>query len=183
MEQLIVYHGSNSRFEKLRISRKLVKSSGTMLNEGMGIYFSTEKIAARTYGRYLYTLEINDQKIYDMRSSKVVQARLKQIAKEVMKSTGVNIIPYLNIKEIAQYVVDGRVAIDGICREIYMLLDSNEDWYFAAGNKVNKVYKQLERLSKIKIPAYLFNYRIPNIGVIKIVTPDIVRIVSREKIS
>lgn len=180
---MIVYHGSNSRFETLRIGKNLVKHDSSLLNEGMGIYFSTDRKIAESYGKYLYTLEINDAKIYDMRSSRIVQARIKQIAKEILKVTGVNILPYLNIREIAQYVVDGRVAIDGMCREIYMLLDSNEDWYFAAGNKVENVYKQLERLSKVKIPAYLFNYHIPNIGIIKIVTPDVVRIVSREKIS
>ena len=180
---MIVYHGSNSRFETLRIGKNLVKHDSSLLNEGMGIYFSTDRKIAESYGKYLYTLEINDAKIYDMRSSRIVQARIKQIAKEVLNATGVNILPYLNIREIAQYVVDGRVAIDGMCREIYMLLDSNEDWYFAAGDKVDNVYKQLERLSKVKIPAYLFNYHIPNIGIIKTVTPDVVKIISREKIS
>ena len=63
-----------------------------------------------------------------------------------------------------------------------MLLDSNEDWYFAAGNKVSIVYSKLQKLSKQKITAYLFNYMIPDIGVIKVVTPDVVTILSREKL-
>ena len=40
---MIVYHGSDSNFRKLRIAKELVKNSSTMLNEGMGIYFFTNK--------------------------------------------------------------------------------------------------------------------------------------------
>ena len=48
---MIVYHGSNSNFKSLRISKSLVKHNSTLLNEGLGIYFSTDKEVARSYGK------------------------------------------------------------------------------------------------------------------------------------
>lgn len=179
---MIAYHGSNSRFETLRIGKRFTKNDNSLLNEGLGIYFSTNRKIAEKYGKYIYTLEIKDNKLFDMRSIRVIQSRIRWIAKEIKRDTNIDILPYLNIREIARFVADGRVAVDGICREIYMLLDSNEDWYFAAGNKVGIVYSKLQKLSKQKITAYLFNYMIPDIGVIKVVTPDVVTILSREKL-
>ena len=58
---MVVYHGSNSNFKKLRISKDLVKRESTKTNEGMGIYFTTDKEIARSYGKYIYTIEINDK--------------------------------------------------------------------------------------------------------------------------
>lgn len=36
---MLVYHGSNSNFRTLRISKSLVKHDSTLENEGLGIYF------------------------------------------------------------------------------------------------------------------------------------------------
>ena len=42
-----VYHGSSHNFKKLRIDKHLVNYESTLLNEGLGIYFSTDfEIAA-----------------------------------------------------------------------------------------------------------------------------------------
>lgn len=181
---MIVYHGSNSRFDTLRISKTLVKHNSTLLNEGLGIYFSLDRSVAESYGKYLYTLEVNDDKLFDMRLTRVVQSRIKWIIKEILKSTGIDISYYIEIKNLAKYVVDGRIAIDNICHEIYLLLDSQEGWYMNNNNtEINKVYRKLNQLNKVKVPAYLFNYNIKGVGVIKVVTPDIVKIISREKIN
>jgi len=64
---MIAYHGSNSCFKNLRIHKSLVKSSATALNEGLGIYFSLDRDVASSYGKYMYTLEINDNYIKDFR--------------------------------------------------------------------------------------------------------------------
>lgn len=64
---MIAYHGSNRNFKKLRISKQLVQRTSTELNEGIGIYFSTNKRVAESYGNYVYILEINDKYFKDFR--------------------------------------------------------------------------------------------------------------------
>lgn len=66
---MIVYHGSNSNFKKLRIAKSLVKHQSTLENEGLGIYFTTDKEIARSYGKWIYSLEIPDDMI-DFRNKK-----------------------------------------------------------------------------------------------------------------
>jgi len=79
-------------------------------------------------------------------------------------------------------MVSGGIAISGIGREVYMLLDSNEKWYRLSQEKIDKVYKILEKYDENNLYAYLFNYNIRNIGVIKKIDDNIVRIVSRQKL-
>ena len=65
---MIVYHGSNHCFRKLKIARSLVEHASTLENEGLGIYFSTDKNIAKSYGKYIYILELNENKMYDFRN-------------------------------------------------------------------------------------------------------------------
>ena len=48
-------------------------------------------------------------------------------------------------------------------------------------DKIERIYKILENYDKNNLTVYLFNYNIPNIGVIKKIDDSIVRIISREK--
>ena len=76
---MIVYHGSNSNFTKLRIAKSLVKNSSTLENEGPGIYFSTDKSVAKHYGKYVYTLDINDKYFLDSRNAVICKKCLYSI--------------------------------------------------------------------------------------------------------
>lgn len=178
---MIVYHGSNSNFRKLRISKDLVKNQSTLENEGLGIYFSTDKEVARSYGKYLYTLEINDEYFIDFRKEVNCRLYIAKLAEHIHKSLKVNILKYIDIKQLYTGMYCGNLAISTIGKEIYLLLDSNEKWYREhSESKREKVYSMLKAYNKKHLQTYMFNYHIKNIGVIKKIDDNIVRIVSKE---
>lgn len=178
---MLVYHGSNSCFKNLRIHKSLVKSSATALNEGLGIYFSLDKSVANSYGRYLYTLEINDKYVKDFRVKSVCKKYVANLVKYIYSQEKIDISKYFNINSLVEYIHTGNIAVSGISREVYMLLDSNEYWYNIEQDKIERIYKILENYDKNNLTVYLFNYNIPNIGVIKKIDDNIVRVVSRDK--
>lgn len=178
---MLVYHGSNSCFKNLRIHKSLVKSSATALNEGLGIYFSLDKGVASSYGRYLYTLEINNKYVKDFRVRSVCKKYVVDLIRFIYLKENVDISKYFDINNLVEYIHTGNIAVSGIGREVYMLLDSNEYWYNIEQDKIERIYKILENYDKNNLTVYLFNYNIPNIGVIKKIDDSIVRIISREK--
>mgnify|MGYP000886981820 FL=1 len=179
---MIVYHGSNSCFKNLRIHKSLVKSSATAMNEGLGIYFSLNRSVAGSYGRYIYTLEVNDAYIKDFRAKAVCHKYVVDLIRYIYSQEKVDISQYINVMTLVQCVYDGNIAVSGISREVYMLLDSNEKWYRLNEKKIEAAYKLLERYDKNHLQIYLFNYNINNIGIIKVIDPNIVRIVGRERL-
>lgn len=176
---MIVYHGSNSNFKTLRINKKLVKHDSTLTNEGLGIYFSTDKSVCESYGRYMYTLEINDKCFSDFRKINTCKRYVNAIRQEILKATGIEIARYVDLNSVAVYVHDGKVAVSGTCNEIYMLLDSNGHWYELGESRIQKVYKILDSYDKKHLKAYMFNYNIKDTGVIKDVSDNVVRIVDK----
>lgn len=178
---MIVYHGSNSRFKQLRIAKNLVKSNSSLLNEGMGIYFSLDKSVAYSYGKYLYTLELNDEYVIDFRKLTACKQYIANVCNYIKDKEGIYINRYFDALSIADYIHYGNVAIYQTCNEIKLMLDSCEAWYNLDTNKINKVLKLLDKYDKEHLTAYLFNYNIKNIGIIKKINPDIVRIMNCEK--
>lgn len=178
---MIVYHGSDSNFKKLRISKDLVKHRSTLDNEGLGIYFSTDISVAENYGKYIYVLEINDSCFHDFRQVKQCEIYVRNICYDVLKKTGVDISKYIDISLLILYMKTGGIAISGVGREIYMLLDSNENWFKLSKSKIQAVYRLLSKYDKFCPKAYMFTYHISNIGVIKDVSEDVVRIIDKKR--
>lgn len=178
---MIAYHGSNSNFKQLRISSTLTKYESTMNNEGPGIYFSTDKEVARSYGKWIYILEINDKVIKNFKNKKVCIAYVNSIIREIQKKYGVDISKYIDTTTLVKCINFGGIAVSGTCHEIIMLLDSNYEWYKNVPNsKIQRIYQTLRGLDKRCPAVYLFNYNIKNIGVIKRLGDDIVRILDKE---
>lgn len=179
---MIVYHGSNSNFKTLRISKSLVNCTNTLDNEGLGIYFSTNMKIAESYGKYIYTLEINDNYMLDFRNSDVCDWYLGQVIRYIQKKAKINILNYISLKNTSTMLRNGAIAVAGIGREIYLLLDSEERWYNEVSKtSIQRVYSMLKALDKKSmVKAYMFTYHIPSIGVIKDVSPNIVKIVNKE---
>ena len=178
---MIVYHGSNSNFKKLRISSSLVQHESTKTNEGLGIYFSTDKEVARSYGKYIYILEINDKYFVDFRNRTKCRLYVAKLAQSIYKELKVDILEYINIEETADRMYWGGLAISGVGREVYMLLDSNENFYQLPTTKIERIYQILRAYDKKHLYAYMFNYHIKNIGVIKKVDDNIVKIINKEQ--
>lgn len=178
---MIVYHGSNSNFKKLRISPSLVQHESTKTNEGLGIYFSTDKEVARSYGKYIYTLEINDKYFVDFRNRTKCRLYIAKLAQSIYKELKVDILQYFSLEDTADRMYWGGLAISGVGREIYTLLYPNEKWYENnSKTKIERVYQILRAYDKKHLYAYMFNYHIKNIGVIKKTDDNIVRIVNKE---
>ena len=176
------YHGSDSDFKKLKISKNLVKRGSTKTNEGYGIYFSTDIEVAKSYGQYVYMLEINDEYLLNFKSIKVCRRYLYNIRLEIKKKYNLDIADYIKLEEVAEYMKLGGLSICGTGRELYRMLDSNYKWYQDVSNtKIENVYRLLRNYDKKHLKAYTFNYHIPNIGVIKDVSEDVVRIVKKEQ--
>ena len=178
---MIVYHGSNANFKKLRIAKGLVQRESTKTNEGMGIYFSTDKEVARSYGKYIYTLEINDKFFTDFRGRTLCGVYVAKIAQKIYKELKIDIIDYINIKETSDRMYWGGLSIAGVGRELYMLLDSNEKFYQLPQYKIDRIYQMLRGIDRKPPKAYMFNYHIKNIGVIKDVSEEVVRIINKEQ--
>lgn len=179
---MLVYHGSNSCFKNLRIHKDLVKSSATVLNEGIGIYFSLDQNVASSYGKYLYTLELNDKYVQDFRKKAVCKKYVVDLCKYIYSREKIEISKYFDINSLVEYIYCGNIAVSGICREVYMLLDANEKWYDIEESKMERIFKMLEKYDAENLNVYLFNYNIKNIGVIKKIEPNFVRILNREKL-
>lgn len=177
---MLVYHGSNSNFKQLRISKSLVKHDSTLDNEGLGIYFTTDYDVARSYGRYVYTLEINNDCIVDFRNINVCKLYLSKIVLDVRSLSGIDLPSYCNLKEVAQRLNYGGLSVQGVARELSLILDSNENWYRLPSNTRQKVVSVLNRYKKPQVKVYMFNYNIKNCGVIKDVSSDVVKIVNKD---
>lgn len=181
---MIAYHGSNSNFRKFRIHKSLVNSEASARNEGLGIYFSTNIDVAKSYGKYLYIMEINDKAILDFRKISVCKAFIYNICKEVFKRTGADISWGFNIQNVASYLYEARIAISNVHNELWLLLDSNEDFYKRYGEtQIERIRLALKMANKEILKAYTFNYHIPNIGIIKDVSDNVVRIIKKERIA
>lgn len=180
---MIVYHGSNSNFKQLRISKSLVKHNSTSLNEGLGIYFSLDKKVASSYGKYLYTLELNDNFVLDFRKKQMCRAYVNKLRQYIMSNTKVDIGRYINLNLLVDSLYYGKVAICGTGRETYLLLDSTEEWYELPEEKMDKIYKILKTYDKKNLVAYTFNYNIKGVGIIKRIDDNIIRIIGKEKLN
>ena len=177
---MIVYHGSMHNFKKLRISKSLVDKKSTFYNEGIGIYFSTDYNTAKTYGGYVYTIEIDDAHFYDFRSIDDCIKYLNEMTKYARVKSGVCIDKYISVRNITEYMQHGKISIAKLWKEINLLLDNNEDFYndFSMSRR-ESVYRALKAYNKKHLDSYMFTYHIPNIGIIK--NLDTVKIIDKQK--
>ena len=180
---MIVYHGSDRYFRTLKISINLSRSEASLLNEGLGIYFSTDKNVASHYGKYLYTLELNSRAIKDFRKSTTIDMYIAKLVATVCNKFSIDLTAYINLGMLATNVYSGNISIDGLGREIILLLESNERFYNdTPAYKQSRLFSFLTVYNSKNLYAYLFNYNIKGIGIIKNVRPEIVKIVKTEKV-
>lgn len=179
---MIVYHGSNHNFKKLKLDSKLTRDS-TKQNEGVGIYFSKKPDVASSYGKYLYTLCVNDKYLLDFSNIETCKKFVISMIAEVYKMYKIDIRMLLCVDTLANEIYDGRACIYTFDEEVMLHLDSNEYFYRRCNeNAVNLVRRALHSYKNRVLKCYLFNYNIPEIGVIKDVSDDIVRIIDKNKI-
>lgn len=176
-----VYHGSNSYFRHLRISKSLVKHNSSLLNEGLGIYFTTDKEVARSYGKYIYILEINDKYFKDFRSRTTCRLLIAKLAKLIYKKYGVDILKYVNLQELSEKLYLGGIAFYSLDKEITQVLESTEEWYFGVNKtKREAIYRDIRKYMTEELIVYMFNYHIKDIGIIRSTDDNVVKIIGKE---
>ena len=180
---MIVYHGSIHNFRRtLRLCPQYTQQY-TRENEGVGIYFSTNRSVAESYGRYIYTLDINDDALLDFRKKTEARKYVNTMLANVRKKTKVPVQKYLDVPLLVYDIVNGKVFIMNLGeRTINLYLNSNEHWYSDKITETQRqnVYRALKQEDK-KLKAYMFSYHIKDIGVIKDVSPEVVKIIGKER--
>lgn len=162
---MIVYHGSNHNFKKLRIDPKLCERRSIIENEGYGIYFSTDINIAKSYGSYIYVIEIDDASVIDFRNVNTCGVFLYRILNSVKTTSLYSLIDHRTIYRNIYY---GGVSIWNLYDELALNLDSCDIWYtnFSQSQR-DSIFRTLKRECRVGLKAYMFNYHIQNIGVIK----------------
>lgn len=177
---MIAYHGSSHNIKKIRTAPKL-SSETSRNNEGPGCYFFTDsKKKAASYGKFVYTLEIDDP-VPDFRRPKTTIRYLENMAAYVKSAEHIDIRKFLDFEPIADYVADGRISVRGIPREVWLGLDSNPEFYEAAGKMtdIERIRQCIKQYGRKFLPhAWLFSASIENAGIV--VQEDCVRILKKE---
>lgn len=181
---MLVYHGSNHCFKQFRIDKKLVNSQSTLDNEGLGIYFSTDRKVAESYGRYLYTIDLDESVVLDFRKRVVVHSYLTGMVRRASQAIKKPLcLREETLQNIEKYILQGSVAVSGIAEEVALSLDSEEDWYTKyTESERKKVLKELKAFEYNRLNIYLFPYNIKGCGVMKRLEARFYRIVNRERI-
>lgn len=177
---MLVYHGSNREFDELKIDSSLVSRDSSLQNEGIGVYFSLYKDVAQSYGRVVYTLDVNDRLLLDFRRSVVCRKYIRGILQEVRKTFGVSLSDFISVQSVFDILLDGGIAVCGVCREISMHLDASDNWYAQDSGLITNVMEFLEGYDSGHLVVYLFPYHIKGVGVLKDVSSNVVSIVGRE---
>lgn len=178
---MLVYHGSDSNFKNLRISKSLVKHQSTLENEGLGIYFSTDREVARSYGKYIYSLYVNDSYLLDFRKKSVCVSYMTKIIGYVRAKSGIDIRRIIDVNPTISRMYLGGTAISRVGQELKLVLDSSEYFWCGLNEKQRgAIIKALGYCDRHCPVAYLFNYSIKNTGIVKSVDENVVIIYKKE---
>lgn len=182
MGNVVVYHGSDHNFKKLKISSDLVARRSTKDNEGLGIYFSSDRSVAESYGKYVYILLINSEYLWDFRKRIDCVRYLNSMIKTVKDRTRINITSLgIGYSDIIDRMVFGGQRISMLGEEIARSLELNNDWKLNVPQyRKEQVRSILKHYDKKVLKAYFFRYHIDNVGVLKAVDESVVRIINKE---
>ena len=192
---MIVYHGSNANFSKLRISRDLVhwekehtQTDGITFRfmplnhtEDFGIYFSIDKETAKQYGKYLYTLEINDNYIKDFRGRTACRLFLAKMTQEIYKKIDIDLLEYINLEQMAEKMYWHSTCISTIYTEFEHIFFNSSDFNKLPKSKRDRISQMIRAICKRELTVILFNTDNGDEGIIKKVDDSIVKIINKEQ--
>lgn len=177
---MIVYHGSSHSFRQLRIKKEFARQS-TKDNEGYGIYFSLDRKVAESYGKWLYTLQVSDRYFVDMRTQQACSSYVLRLRQDMLNVFKLRLEDYFNLEMLARYLAGGGVAISGVGQEVVNLLDSTELFYIRHSGKAEAIFRWLRNWKGVP-KAYLFTYHIKDCGIIRDLSPEVVKIIDKERL-
>ena len=116
-----LFHGSNKKFDKFKISKELTITNENNLMEGYGVYMTSNYILAKNHGEYVYTIDINTNEISDFTDKEYIMKLLRIINKEI----DCDIEDFINISDFIDYVLVGNISVTTLYLEIFAMLDNN----------------------------------------------------------
>lgn len=144
---MILYHGSYKKFNKFEISEVLsIHDSQTVLPEGIGIYMIDDKEFTKSYGNFIYKVEIKENNIFDATNKKEIKNKIDELNSSII---GVNIYNYLtknNLEDVLHGVLRGNLSIVRLGREISLLLDSKEEFWSDNEDNAQEILDAIEEL-------------------------------------
>lgn len=186
-QKMIVYHGSNSNFKALRVSKKLCRTEREKLEEGIGIYFSTDKGIAASYGKYLYELNLNEAKMFDFRKWSVCINYIDILVENLYMLFKIDA---REIKEsLAVGIYERNICIRSVGTRLRALI---EDDYRLSEQFIKKIGAERFELAMNYIKRFNYKFLLAymytsidynnTVGVIRIPSPEVVQIVNKTKL-
>lgn len=166
---MILYHGSYHNFDFPNMSQiKKYSKESSLLNEGHGLYCTTMPGVAKSYGKYVYEINVDTKDVKVFNSYSGVHYYIVDIILFIKERNKVDISPYININSIAAYVVSGKIGLCNIGGEIEKILDNSEPFYNRYGSVSEVVYNSLRLWDKKHLPGcYKVECSVPNTFIIK----------------
>lgn len=122
---LNLFHSSNSKFEEFKISKELSNTELKQLKQGLGVYMSADKSSVENYGKYLYTINIDEKQISDFTNKNYITSLFEKISKEV----DVDLLGIIGVDTLVDCLSTGFYPVTNF-EDISLLLDSYDMFYF-----------------------------------------------------
>jgi hypothetical protein len=167
---MLLYHGSPQKFTDFKVSENLCRHDiQTILTEGVGIYMSRDIKVAKSYGEFLYTVEVDDTLVLDMTNFIVVRSLISKFSKN-LEVLGFNLIKYIKastLESMVSGIVLGSFSCTDMARELELLLDCNE-YFHTDNNKITSVYKNLQKTQKDILRSHIIKFTDISLGTVYI---------------
>lgn len=145
-----------------------------MIGEGMGIYITLNPAVAKFYGDYIYSIEIPDVEVIDLRQITEIK---KYLALMITYTNPNNvdrckqIINELPLGRICKMLFDGDLSFYLLPMNLEMSLEGLEDWLKIGKTVRQRIYSKFRAFNRKYLKTYFYNSReISSVGVIKDVT-------------
>lgn len=124
---MILYHGTNKKFTQFKIGAEYARCHEIDLVEGYGVYLASNSELSKSYGSYLYTIEVDDTLISDYTDEAYIYELFFQIQKDL--NFDLSILGEDQISELVDSILTGFSSVTGLGKEICDRLDSLEVFY------------------------------------------------------
>ena len=179
---MILHHGSTKDFDKFEISEKHLSTKIENLIEGMGIYFSDNKEFVKSYGNFIYTIDMDNNDCWDFTNPETMPMFIDKISEKVK-------FPILNFlsPNSFEWILNGNLSIRRFSREIMLQLDSVETFYEVLGNRdseelFEEITKEYEKLLFSKRFFKYFDASFKTVIYLCTNKEDTVKILSKERV-
>jgi hypothetical protein len=133
-----LYHGSIADFDTFKISKENLRTKEDSLMEGMGIYFSESEDFAKSYGTFIYAVDLDEKDCWDCTKATTLKSFIKKVSKKVNFPVE-NYVPMMCIEGI----LSGDNSVTKFGREMTMWLDCTESFYSEYTEDADELFERI----------------------------------------